>query len=105
VATYLDVLVELLTDPAERAAYLREPTAWLHDAGLGYLCGEDVIAAAPVLRGWLPDVAAALEVLATADPQLGAGETELDAAVRVLGTVLEKVPLADDEEPERASFG
>ena len=44
-ATYLDVLVELLHDPATRAAYLADPALWLRDSGLGYLCGEDVVAA------------------------------------------------------------
>jgi hypothetical protein len=92
-ATYLDVLVEVLTDPAERAVYLREPDAWLHDAGLGSLCGEDIVAAGPILQGWLPDLASALEVLADVDPQPALGETELDAAARVLGVLVDKLPV------------
>ena len=35
VATYLDVLVELLTDPEGRVEYLEDPTGWLQAAGSG----------------------------------------------------------------------
>ena len=105
VATYLDVLVELLTDPAERADYLREPAGWLHDAGVGYLCGEDVVAAGPILGGWLPDLAPVLDLLAGVDPQPAVGETELEAAIRVVGFLIEKIPLEDDPEDEPATVG
>jgi hypothetical protein len=98
VGTYLDVLVETLTEPAARAAYLRDPAGWLRDAGVGYLCGEDVIAGAPVICGWRPDLDPAFAVLEAADPQPAPGETELDAAVRVLGLVLAEVPLELEDE-------
>src|SRR5262245_47492490 len=98
VATYLDVLVELLTDPAERASCLREPADWLRDAGVGFLCGEDIVAAGPVLGGWLPDLAPVLDLLAEVDPQPAVGESEVDAAVRVLAVLIEKIPLGDEPE-------
>ena len=101
-ATYLDVLVELLTDPDGRSAYLEDPAAWLQRAGVGFLCGEDVIAAGPILSSWLPDVAAAFDQLEGIDPQPGLGETELDAAVRVLGVLVEKVSVTA---PEDSRFG
>jgi hypothetical protein len=96
VATYLDVLVELLTDPDGRSAYLEDPEAWLQRAGVGFLCGEDVIAAGPILSSWLPDLAAAFDQLGGTDPQPGLGETELAAAVRVLAVLVDKIPVTAD---------
>ena len=101
-ATYLDVLVELLTDPEVRVEYLEDPTGWLQAAGVGFLCGEDVIAAGPILSSWLPDLATAFDQLDGVDPQPALGETELAAAVRVLAVLVEKVAATA---PEGAGFG
>jgi hypothetical protein len=95
VATYLDVLVELLRDPVTRAAYLADPVLWLRDSGLGYLCGEDVVAAGPYLCSWFPDLTAAFDAVERHDPAPRLGESELDAAVRVVQELLDAVPLDD----------
>jgi hypothetical protein len=102
VATYLDVLVELLTDPDGRAAYVADPPGWLRAAGVGFLCGEDVVAAGPIISAWVPDLGVAYDQLAGTDPQPALGETELDAAVRVLGVLVEKVSVTS---PADSRFG
>ena len=101
-ATYLDVLVELLTDPEGRDAYGVDPAGWLRGAGLGFLCGEDILAARPVLTDWAPDLAAAFDQVDGIDPQPALGESELDAAVRVLDVLVEKVGAGA---PGSARFG
>jgi hypothetical protein len=114
VATYLDVLVELLTDPGGRAAYLRDPGLWLQDAGLGYLCGEDVVAAGPMVTTWFPELTEAFAALEGFEPEPGLGETELAAAIRTIAVLIERVPLdalvdllVEEPEavPEVGSFG
>jgi hypothetical protein len=92
VATYLDVLLELLGDEDQQAAYRADPLAWLESAGVGFLCGEDVVAAGPVLAGWRPDLAGACAALGRLDPQPSPGETELAAAARVLDALLDAAP-------------
>lgn len=108
-ATYLDVLVELLTDPDARAGYQKDPAIWLRTAGAGHLCGEDVVAAAPLLRGWQPQLTSALALLDDADPAPQDGETELDAAIRIICLVCDAAPLDDDidltDEDNPASVG
>ncbi len=98
--TFLDELAGLCLDADERASYRQDPAGWLASHRCGHLCGEDVAAAVPVLQSRLPraigsrvrldddveraDHAAAVPATAAAAP----GETELDAAVRVLDHVL-----------------
>jgi transposase InsO family protein len=103
VGTYLDVLVELLGDEDQQAAYADDPQVWLRAAGVGFLCGEDVVAAGPVLAGWRPELATACDVLDGVDPQPAPGETELAAAVRVLDALLEAAPRRGPRGPRRSA--
>jgi hypothetical protein len=95
VATYLDVLVELLTDLDARAGYQKEPAVWLRSAGVGFLCGEDIVAGAPYLRDAHPQLVPALDDLEGLDPAPQEGESELDAAIRVINVVCDALPLDD----------
>jgi hypothetical protein len=109
VATYLDVLVELLTDLDARAGYEKDPAVWLRTAGVGFLCGEDVVAGAAYLREWQPELGAALDELEGVDPAPRDGESELDAAIRVIEVVCvaapleDQIDLADEDNPASVS--
>jgi hypothetical protein len=100
VATYLDVLVELLTDPDARSAYQKDRSGWLRAAGVGFLCGEDIAAAGPVLRTWLPQLVSPFDVLEKVDPAPSDGEGELDAAIRLIDEMCDAAPLDDVDEVE-----
>ncbi len=101
-ATFLDALADLVSDPVLRAEYRTDPEAWLVDAGAADICGEDVVAALGVLQGWVPAVAEHLGVDDLPDPAPGAGETERAAAVRSIDHLLTRLDDAGAGQDEGA---
>jgi hypothetical protein len=91
VATFLDVLADLLGEPEARSRYRSDPVAWLRALGSGHLCGEDVLAGLPVLAGWFPDLGDRTEGLESYGAGPLPGESELDAAVRTIDAILERI--------------
>jgi hypothetical protein len=96
-ANILEFLRNVLTDYDAQGAYRDDPASYLRSSGFGDLTGEDVVEGVAVLRGSLPEhVAAGLEPFAQRQglPLVGpeGGESELDAAVRVLGFAVDRVP-------------
>ena len=86
-ATFLDALAELVTDPSARARYRADPVGWLAEQRIGGLCGDDVVAAEPLLRQWFgPDLP--ISQRRRPDPAPRPGEPEVASAVRQIDHLL-----------------
>ena len=96
-ANILEYLRGVLVDPHAQGSFRADPGGYLTEGGFGDLTGEDVVEAVVVLRRSLPpDAAAALSVFDDEDDlpavRPAPGETDLDAAVRVLTFAADQVP-------------
>ena len=96
--TYLDALAELVTDASARIEYRRDPAGWLAGKRVGGLCGEDVVAAEPLLRQWFgPDLP--VTPRRRPDPAPRPGEPEAASAIRQIDHLLAGFAAGDGVDP------
>ena len=103
-ANILEFLRNVLTERDTQHAFRADPVGYLQNSGFADLTGEDVVEGVAVLRGSLAEpVATGLDpfVLRVGLPAAGpvGGETELDAAIRMLFFAVDCVPPPEEAAP------